>query len=68
LTTLKRGSRLRDAEIERIATNILPGTFMRKIINFAVKGDAALLKEIVDKTGIEAQKITTLAEFLVAEC
>jgi hypothetical protein len=67
LTTLKRGSRLRDAEIELIATSIDPGVFMRKIINFAVKGDAAMLKDIVEKSGLDAQKISTLAEFLVAE-
>ena len=64
LTALKKGSYLRDAEIEAICTKTDPGTFVKAVVRHRVFGKSKALEELAIKVGIEKDRMMTLAEFL----
>jgi len=65
LQGLKRGSYLRDAEIEAISKNLDPTTFVRTLIKFAVRRDPAALQDVAKAAGLEVERMKTLMEFLL---
>jgi hypothetical protein len=67
LMSLKRGSHLRDVEIEQICTKTGPAEFSRAVIRYGYLGDAKLLEEVAAKVGIEIGRMRTLVEFLNTE-
>lgn len=67
LTELKRGSYLRDVEIEKICKTLKSAEFMRGIVRYSLSGNAAHLDSLADAAGIEKSRMQTLAEFLSSE-
>ncbi len=67
LSALKRGSYLKDVEIDRICANVSSGQFMRAVIQFALRHDLKHLESVATSAKIELAKMRTLAEFLVSE-
>lgn len=65
LQGLKRGSYLRDAEVQAISKNIDPTTFIRALVQFAVKKDPAILQDVASAASLEVERMKTLAEFLL---
>lgn len=65
LQGLKRGSYLRDAEVQAISKNLDPTTFIRALVVFAVKKDPATLQDVAAAAGLEVERMKTLAEFLL---
>ena len=65
LQGLKRGSYLRDAEVQAISKNIDPTTFIKSLVVFAVKKDPAVLQDVAVASGLEIERMKTLAEFLL---
>jgi hypothetical protein len=64
LTSLKKGSYLRDAEVDSICTKTDPGTFVRAVIRHQVFGKISDLEELAKQVGIERDRMVTLANFL----
>jgi hypothetical protein len=67
LVELKRGSHVRDADIERLCDKIDPGAFSIALIAFALNGKTDRLEGIGTAAGIELGRMQALAEFLVSE-
>lgn len=67
LTSLKRGSHLRDADIETICRSVDASTFIRDVIRYGISRNPARLTELCKKIGIEAGRLQTLADFLTHE-
>lgn len=67
LTGLKRGSHLRDVDIETICNSVDASTFIRDVIRYAMSRNPARLKDLVNKTGIADDRLKTLADFLADE-
>ncbi len=67
LMTLKRGSHLREAEIEKICTKVDPGTFVRAMIRFAITREAKHLDPLAKTVDIDMDRMRTLADFLINE-
>jgi len=64
LAALKRGSYLRDSDIEKLCGKIDPGLFMRAVITYSLLGNAKLLEEVAKRAALEADRMRVLAEFL----
>jgi ABC-type Na+ transport system ATPase subunit NatA len=64
LMSLKRGSHMRDVEIEKICTKSAPGEFSRAVIRYGYSGDPKMLEEVAKNAEIDAAAMRTLAEFL----
>jgi PHP family Zn ribbon phosphoesterase len=67
LMTLKRGSHLREAEIDQICTKVDPGTFVRAVIRFAISHEAKHLEPLSKTVDIDVDRMRTLANFLANE-
>lgn len=67
LVAMKKGSYLRDSEIDAICSNITPNEFILHLLRFDVNKDVQKLKPIVDKTGVEPDKLLTLTTFLLSQ-
>lgn len=67
LSALKKGSYIRDNEIELICTKATPGQFVRAIVRHGVFGKPESLEELAKAVGIEPQRLFTLSEFLKNE-
>lgn len=67
LMALKKGSHVRDADIERISSKVDPGDFMRAVIQFSLSANPAHLNDLAKKSGVEPARVEALAEFLLAE-
>jgi hypothetical protein len=65
LLSLKRGSYLRDSEVESICRNLDPAAFIKPIITYAVRHDPAALSEIAGSARIEPDRMRTLVDFLL---
>jgi hypothetical protein len=64
LTSLKKGSYLRDAEIDSICTKSDPGSFVKAVVRHHIFGKSKSLEELAGSIGIEKDRMVTLAEFL----
>jgi len=67
LSELKRGSYLRDSDIESICTKVDSGDFMRAVIQFSLSGNMTQINAVAAKAGIDGERMRTLAEFLLNE-
>jgi PHP family Zn ribbon phosphoesterase len=67
LLLLKKGSYLRDSEIEKICENSDPGSFSRAIIRYGMHCEHKYIAELATKVGIDLSRMATLAEFMVTE-
>lgn len=67
LTALKRGSYLKDSEIDAICAKTDPGTFVRAVIRSEIFERNQTLQELAKVVGIEVNRMLTLSEFLVNE-
>lgn len=66
LSALKKGSYLKDAEIEKISGTVDPTTFVSCLLNYLVQSDPSRLQPIVSKSGIEEERVIALATFLLS--
>jgi len=64
LRELKKGSYLRDAEIDTICGAVPASEFMRAIINHAVSGNASHVEAVANKARMDAARMRALADFL----
>lgn len=67
LMLLKKGSYLKDSEIEVICVNTDSETFIRAVLRRGVFGDNKTLDELAVKFKIDVQRIHALADFLCTE-
>ncbi len=67
LTALKRGSYLRDQEIDAICAKSDPGTFVRAVVRHAVFKESKTLAELATATGLDESRLRILADFLSEE-
>ena len=67
LLTLKKGSYLRDTEIEKICEKSDPATFSRTIIRYGMHRENKYIADLATKVGIDLSRMATLAEFMVTE-
>ena len=67
LSSLKKGSYVRDTEIELICTKTNPGAFVRAIVRHGIFEKPESLEELAKSVGIEKQRMFTLSEFLKNE-
>jgi len=70
LLSLKRGSWLRDEDIERISTAVSPKDFVSSLLGYEwlARAKQDPLKTISDLTGIAVGNVEKLAEHLLDEC
>lgn len=61
---LKRGSHLREVEIEKICTKSDPGEFSRAVIRYGYSNDTKMLETIAKTVEIDIERMRTLADFL----
>ena len=64
LTSLKKGSYLKDAEIDSICQRSDPGSFVKAVIRHGVFGKTQSLEELAKVVGIDKDRMLTLSEFL----
>jgi PHP family Zn ribbon phosphoesterase len=64
LTSLKKGSYLKDAEIDCICQKSDPGSFVKAVVRHGVFGKAQSLEELAKVVGIDKDRMLTLSEFL----
>lgn len=67
LTSLKKGSYLKDAEIDSICEKTDPGTLVRAVIRHGVFGKTETLEDVAKKVGISKEHMLALSEFLSNE-
>jgi hypothetical protein len=67
LMALKRGSHLRETEIDEICSKVDPGTFVRAMIRFAILRDTKHLEPLAKTVGTDMDRMRTLADFLINE-
>lgn len=65
LQGLKRGSYLRDTEVQAISAKVDPTAFIRAMVQFAVKKDPAVLQDVATASGLDIDRMKTFAEFLL---
>lgn len=64
LGELKKGSHLKDLEIERLCDRVEPGEFAISAIRYAMTSNPKYLESIVSKSGVDLARVQLLAEFL----
>ena len=64
LSALKRGSYLKDAEIELICAKADPGTFVKAVIRHGVFGKPKDLEDLASVVKINKERMVLLSEFL----
>ena len=65
LLALKRGSYLRDAEVDAVCKGVDSSEVVKSIIAHSLKQDSGALAEIASRSGIDFDRMRTLAEFLL---
>lgn len=65
LLSLKRGSYLRDSEVESITQGVDPSSFIKSLVQYAVRHEPASLTDVAAAAKIEADRMRTLADFLL---
>lgn len=66
LLSLKRGSYLREYEIEAISTNVTPRDFIMALLRYEATRESRHLEKTAKDAGIEISRMKTLADFLLA--
>jgi PHP family Zn ribbon phosphoesterase len=67
LRAMKRGSYLTDADARTIASTVEPNTFVRMLLRFDLSQRPEALEPIVESSGLPAERIRALADFLLSE-
>ncbi|HYR21473.1 MAG TPA: PHP domain-containing protein [Chthoniobacterales bacterium] len=67
LNALKKGSYLKDAEINLICEKSDPGTFVKAVIRHEVFGKTQFLEALAKDVGIDRERMFVLSEFLDSE-
>jgi ABC-type lipoprotein export system ATPase subunit len=67
LRALKKGSYIRDAEIDEICTRVSPYEFILTVLRYEVFHKVDILKPLSKKIGIEVQRLHALCEFLLSQ-
>lgn len=69
LKDLKKGSYLRDAEIEQICLNVSPYDFILNLLRYEASKDKDIkyLQDIATKIGIEIERLQSLCDFLISQ-
>jgi PHP family Zn ribbon phosphoesterase len=67
LTSLKKGSYLKDAEVERICQSADPTAFVKAIVRNGVFGKSNSIEDLAKTVGIDKERMLTLSEFLTNE-
>jgi len=65
LLALKRGSYLREDEIDAICSNIRPRDFVLSLLQYHATHKTSFLKERTEEAGITLDRMKTLADFLL---
>jgi len=65
LTQLKRGSYLRESDIQTICDSINPKNFIHNLIRYSIKREPKELSDIITNSKLEPEKITSLANHLL---
>ncbi len=65
LTELKKGSYLKDFEIEQISSNIDPYTLINLVLYYVIRGDEDYIQQIADTVKLDPERVKILVEFLV---
>lgn len=64
LRELKKGSYLRDAEVDTICAQVAAADFMRGVVNYALSANTAHIDSVAKKAGLDPARMKALAEFL----
>lgn len=67
LKSLKKGSYLRDSEIEKLCDNIKPHDFILNLLRYQTNKDDSILSKIAEESSIEIDHIRSLSEFLLSQ-
>lgn len=67
LKALKKGSYLRDVEVDRLCEGISPREFILDLLRFQLVRDPKKIVELARKTRLEKDRLLSLCEFLLAE-
>jgi PHP family Zn ribbon phosphoesterase len=67
LLRLKKGSRLKDSDMDTIAHNISPNDFIWGVLRYDTNKKRDVLNDIARQTTLDIDKLTVLAEFLLSE-
>ena len=67
LLSFKKGSYLRDSDMDAIAQNISPNDFILGVLRYDVNKRREVLNDIARQTTLDIEKLTILAEFLLNE-
>ena len=67
LKTLKKGSYLRDVEIDQLCEKMTPHEFILEILRFQVSRDPKKFQAFAERAGVDEQRMRSLCEFLLAE-
>jgi hypothetical protein len=65
MAELKRGSYLRDADIETVCEKVTPRELIQEILRFAVRRFPAKLQTLANKAEVEVEWLSTLANYLL---
>ena len=65
LRSLKKGSYLKDFEVEQITKNIEPFTFINNVFYYLMTAEAKYVEEIASKVGLDTERIKLLTDFLI---
>lgn len=66
MLSLKRGSYLKDDEIDEITSTINPREFVLSLLRYEATGESKYLKPLAEKSGIEIKRMKILADFLIS--
>ena len=67
LMAMKKGSYLRDAEIEQICSTTTPHDFILELLRYQASKDQKYIKNIATKVNLDEAKILQLCEYLLAQ-
>lgn len=67
LNGMKRGSYLKDSEIDSICTNIKPYDFILELLRYDASKNPSKLQPISNATNLEIDRVKTLCDFLLSE-
>ena len=65
LTELKKGSYLKDFEIEKISQNTDPYTLINQVSRYVLTEDEDTIQQIADAVELDSERVKVLVEFLV---
>lgn len=65
LKELKKGSYLKDYEIQKITENIDPFDFINNVLYYVISGDAKYVDQIAEQVELDPERLKQLIDFLV---